>query len=160
MFSHVSKGILSELPHEDTLLTAVLTPVWWMTLQCSQERATTGSMRARCALYFHGGSKSLGDRTQLKYGMYSMHDAYITPLWPYSGKTDDLYRCGFGPSFFFWRKAVLIPQTTRSYPEQLNGSKRGARAFSGPCPWVNFMLFECDLAKKPVYLAGETVTVL
>ncbi|RMC13695.1 hypothetical protein DUI87_08773 [Hirundo rustica rustica] len=27
MFSHVSKGILSELPHEDTLLTAVLTPV-------------------------------------------------------------------------------------------------------------------------------------
>lgn len=39
MFSHVSKGILSELPHEDTLLTAVLTPVSWMTLHCSQERA-------------------------------------------------------------------------------------------------------------------------
>ncbi|KAF2984343.1 hypothetical protein EK904_000731 [Melospiza melodia maxima] len=30
MFSHVSKGILSELPHEDTLLTAVLTPVCQM----------------------------------------------------------------------------------------------------------------------------------
>lgn len=57
-------------------------------------------------LYFHRGSKSCRDRTQLKYGMYSMHDAYITPLWPYSGKTDYLYRCGFGPSFF-WRKVVV-----------------------------------------------------
>ena len=30
----------------------------------------------------------------------------------------------------------------------------------GPHMEVNFMLFECDLAKKPVCLAGETVTVL
>lgn len=30
----------------------------------------------------------------------------ITPLWPYSSKTADLYRCGFGPSFF-WRQVVV-----------------------------------------------------
>ena len=75
-------------------------------------------------LYFPRGSKSCTDRTQLKYGMYAMHDACITPLWPYSGKTADLYRCGFG-SFLFWRKVVvnLGPDATNhSYPEQLGGS--------------------------------------
>lgn len=115
-------------------------------------------------LYFHRGSKSCRDRTQLKNCVYSMHDAYITPLWPYSGKTADLYRRGFGPSFF-WRKAVV---NLGPYPTNCSLLSRAAKwklkwlwGLSGrPCTGVNFMLFECDLAKKPVCLAGETVTVL
>lgn len=38
--------------------------------------------------------------------------------------------------------------------------KRSKGRQRGPHTEVNFMLFECDLAKKPVCLAGETVTVL
>lgn len=116
MFSHVSKGILSELPHEDTLLTAVLTPVSWMTLQCSQERAqrSGGSNPGlhcrrvvRCT--FTGAQSHSG--TGLNWNMVCtlcmtpilhLYDLIVVKLLIFTDVDLD--------HLFFWRKTVLIPK--------------------------------------------------
>lgn len=54
----------------------------------------------KCAVHLYSlGLKVTQGQDSVKHGMYSMHDAYITPLWPYGGKTAGLLRCGFGLFF-------------------------------------------------------------
>lgn len=168
----MSGGILSELPHEDTLLTAVLTPVGWMTLfpinsTTQQTILIEGFItHALCICTFTGAQSHAG--TGLSWNMVCT--LCMTPiLHLYDlivGKTADIYRCGFGPSFCGGRKVVvnfgpypkyhsLLPRAAKWKVKRCGGLLEGCAQ-----RWISCCLNVILPKKEPVCLAGEPVTVL